>query len=137
MHSAWLRGTFLGVLKCQQIKNGGPNFWVEPILQKVWIICSLLVYFNFKSFMNWNSSSFIRLEWILHDSGVLFWQSWNVHKLKGGELVCRGNQFCWMSQLFGSSFCISILKVSWTQFLPHSFDFNVFCMIEEYFSKSL
>ena len=31
--------------------GGGPNLWGEPILQKVIIIWSLLLYFNFKSCM--------------------------------------------------------------------------------------
>ena len=36
MHLAWFRSTFLRDLKFLQIKEGGPNFWGEPILQKVW-----------------------------------------------------------------------------------------------------
>ena len=42
-----------------------------------------------------------------------------------------------MSELFGHPFCISILKVSSTEFLLHSLDFNAYYMIQEYFSKSL
>ena len=167
MHSAWFRSTFLRVLKFLQIKEVGPNFWVEPILQKVWIICSPILYFNFESvmvpnflsflglqcilhdsgvpfpessnfdklkrsdpisggnqiwkkfriiyshflyfnfkgFTDRNFSSFIRFQCILHDSGVLFAGSWNFCKLKRGDLICRGNQFCWMYELFGSPFC--------------------------------
>ena len=181
MHSAWLRSTFLRVLKFLQIKEGGPNFWGEAILQKVWIIWSPLLYFNFKSFMDpnflsvirfqcilhdsgvllseflnlrklkrggsdfwgepilqnvwiiWssllyfnfksfldpNSSSFIRFQCILHDSGVLFSEPWNFYKLKRGDLISGGNQFCRMSELFGPPFCIWILKVLWTQILRH------------------
>ena len=99
MHSAWFRSTFLRVLKFLQIKEGGPNFWVEPILQKVWIIWSPLLYFNFKSFMDPNSSSFIRFQCILHDSGVLFSESWNFYKLKRGDLISGGEpilQKVWM-----------------------------------------
>ena len=87
--------------------------------------------FNFKSFKYQISSSFIRFQSLLHDSGVLFSGFWNFHKLK------RGNQFCRMSELFGPPFCISILKVFYTQILHHSLDFNAFCMIHEYFSQSL
>ena len=137
MHSAWFRSTFLGVLKYLQIKEGGPNFWMEPILQKVWIIWSPLLYFNFKSFMDPNSSSFIRFQCILHDSGVLFSESWNFYKLKRGDLISGENQFCRKSELFGPPFCISILEVLSTEFLRHSLDFNAFCMIQEYFSQSL
>ena len=102
MHSAWFRSTFLRVLKFLQIKEGGPNFWGEPILQNVWIIWSPLLYFNFKSFMDPNSSSFIRFQCILHDSGVLLSESWNFYKLKRGDLISGLNQLCRKSELLGS-----------------------------------
>ena len=111
MYSAWFRSTFLRVFKFVQIKEGGPNFWGEPILQNVWIIWSPLLYFNLKSSMDPNSLSFIRFQSILHESGRLFSESWNFYKLKRRDLISGGNQFCRMSELFGPSFCISILKV--------------------------
>ena len=173
MHSSWFRSTFLRVLKFLQIKEGGPNFWVEPILQKVWIIWSPILYFNFKSFNQGNFFSFIRFQWILHDSGVLFsewssfykwitrganfqgepilqnvWIIWSpllyfnfktfldpnslpfvrfqyfLHdsgvlfseysklcKLKREDLISGGSQFCGKSELFGPPFYISIFKV--------------------------
>ena len=131
MHSAWLRGTFLRVLKCPQIKKG------EPILQKVSIIWSHLLYFNFKSFMDPNSLSFIRFQCILHDWGALSSESWSFYQLKMGDLISRANQFCRKSELFGPPFCISIFKVLWTEIHRHSLDFNAFCMIQGYFSQSL
>ena len=137
MRCSWFKSTFLRVFKFLQIKEGGSNFWGEPILQNIWIICSPLLYFDFKSFLDPNSSSFIRFQCILHDSGVLFSESWNFYKLKKGDLISGGNQFCRKSELFGPSFGISILKVSPTQILRHLLDFNAFCMIEEYFSQSL
>ena len=136
MLCAWFTSTFLRVLKFKQIKDGGPNFLVEPILQKVWIIWSPLLCFNFKSFMDPNFSSFIRFQCLLHDSGVIFSEFWNFYKLKRGDLISGGNQFCRMSELFGPPFCISILKVLWTQILRHSLDFSPFCMNEENFSQS-
>ena len=87
MHSAWFRSTFRRVLKFLQINEGWPNFWGEPILQKVWIIWSLLLYFNFKSFMDTISTSCIRFQCIPHDSGVLFSESLNFYKLKKGDLI--------------------------------------------------
>ena len=84
MHSAWLRSIFLRALKFLHIKEGGPNFWWEPILQKVSIISSSLLYFNFKIFLDSNSSWFIIFQCILHDWGVLFSESWNFYKLKRG-----------------------------------------------------
>ena len=137
MHSAWLRSSFVRVLKFLQVKEWWPKFWGEPILEKVWIIWSPLLYFNFKSFLDPISSSFITFQCILHDSGVLFEESWNLYKLKRGDLISGGNQFCRMSELFGCPFCISILKALWTQINSHSLDFNAFCMIQEYFSQSL
>ena len=71
VHSAWMRKAFLRVLKFLQIKEGGPNFWVEPILQDVWIIWSSLLYLNLTSAMDPNSSSFIRFQSILQESGRL------------------------------------------------------------------
>ena len=137
MHSAWFRSTFLRVLKFLQIKEGGPNFWGEPILQNVWIIWSPFLYFNFKSFLDAISLSFIRFQCILHDSGVIFAECWNIYKLKREDLISGGNQFCRKSELFGPPFCISILKVLCTQILRHWLDFNAFCMIQERFSQSL
>ena len=132
MHYAWwLRSTFFRVLKFLQIKEGGPNFWGEPILQNVWIIWSPLLYFNFKSFLDPNSSPFISFQCILYDSGVLLSGFSNFYKLKRGYLISGGNQFCRTSELFGPPFCISILKVFYTKILCHSLDFNALCMIEE------
>ena len=136
MHSAWIRSTFRRVLKFGRIKEGGANFWGEPTLQNVWIIWSPLLYFNLKSSIHRNSSSFIRFQSILHESGRLFSESWNFYKLKRGDLISGGNQFCRMSELFGPPFCISILKVLWTQILRHSLDFSPFCMNGEDFSWS-
>ena len=131
MHSAWFRSTFLRVLKFLQIKEGGPNFWGEPILQNVWIIWSPLLYFNFKSFLDPNSSSFIRFQSILHEWGRLFSESSNFYKLKRGDLISGGSQFWRMSELFGALFYISILKVLSTEFLRHSLDFIAFYMIQQ------
>ena len=137
MHSAWITSTFLGVQKLLQIKDGEPNFWGDPILLKVWIIWFPLLYFNFKTFMDPNFSSFIRFQCILRDLGVLLWLSWNFYKLNRGALISGGNQFCRKCQLFGPPFSISILKVLWTKILCHSLDFNAFFMIQEYFLEWL
>ena len=131
MHSAWFSSTFFRVLKFLQIKQGGPNFWAQPIFQKVRIIWSPLLYFNFKSFMDANFLSFIRFQCIFYNSGVLFSEFWNFYILKRGDLISAGNQFCRKSELFGLPFSIWILKVLWTQILPHLLDFNAFSMIQE------
>ena len=137
MHCSWYRSTFLRALIFLQIKDGGSNLWLEPILQNVWIIWSSLLYFNSKSFMEPNSLSLIRFLCIGHDTGVLLKEPWNFYKLKRGDLISWGNQFCRMSELFGSQFCFSILKVLWTQIHSHFLDFNALVMIQEYFSQSL
>ena len=131
MYSSWFLMTFLSVLKCLQIRQG------EPIFQKLWIILSPLAYLNFKSFMDRNPSSFIRFQCILHDSAVLFSESCSFYKWMVGDLISGRNQFSRKSELFGPPFCISILKVLWTQIHYHSLDLNAFCMIQQYFSQSL
>ena len=136
MHSASFRSTFLRVLKFLEIKEWGPNFWGgEPILQKVWIIWSPLLYFKFKSFVDPNSLSFIRFHCILHDSGVLFSESWNFYKLKRRDLVSGGNQFCRVWIIWSP-----LLYFNFKSFTdPNSSSFirsHAFCMIEEYFSQS-
>ena len=91
MHSAWMRSTFLRLLKFRKIIDEGPNFLGgERILQKSWVFWSPLLYFKFKSFKDPNSSSFIRFHCILHDSGELFSHFQNFCKLKGRELTSWG-----------------------------------------------
>ena len=72
------------LLKFLQIKEGAPNFLGGTILQNSGIIWSTLLYFNFKSFKNPNSSSFIRFHCILHDSGEPFSDFSSFYKLKRG-----------------------------------------------------
>ena len=72
------------LLKFLQIKEGAPNFLGGTILQNGGIIWSTLLYFNFKSFKNPNSSSFIRFHCILHDSGEPFSDFSSFYKLKRG-----------------------------------------------------
>ena len=118
-----------------KLERGGPIFWGEPILQKVLIIWSPFLYFRFKSCRHPNISSFIRFQCILLDSGVSFSVFWNFFKLKRGDLISRGRQFCRKNELFGPPFCISILKVLLTQRLCNSSDLNTCCMIDKYLSQ--
>ena len=134
LHDSWV--LFSDSSNFYKLKRRDQISWAERILQNVLIIWSPLLYLNFKSFIDPNSSSFIAFQCILHDSGVLFEESWNLYKLKRWELISGGNQFCRMFELFGPPFCISILKVLWTQILCHSLDFSPFCMKEEDFSQS-
>ena len=136
MHSTWFKSTFFKVLEFLEIKDGVSNFCGEANLQKVWIIGSPLLLFNFNSFMDPNSSPFIRFQCILHDSGKVFSEFSNFYKLKRGNLISVGNQFHRKSELFGAPFCITILQIWWTQILSHSLGFNAFCMIKEYLSQA-
>ena len=102
MNSVWFRRAILRVLKFLKIKEGGLISWGEPVLQNGWIIWSPLLYFNFKSFNNPISSSFIRLQCILHNSGVIFSDFWNFHKLKRGDQISGENQFYRKFELFDS-----------------------------------
>ena len=72
-------------MKFLQIKERGPNFWGQPISQNGWIIWSPLLYFDFKSFLDPNSSPFISFQCSLYDSGVLLSEFSNLYKLKRGE----------------------------------------------------
>ena len=78
---------FLGFFKFRQIKEGGPNFSGEPIVQNSWIISSPLLYFNFRSLKDPNFSSFIRFQCVLHDAVLLFPGFWNFLKLESGYLI--------------------------------------------------
>ena len=46
------------------------------------------------------------------------------------------NQLSRTAELFAPPFCISILKLSRTQNLCHSLDFNASCIIQEYLSQA-
>ena len=82
------------------------------------------------------SLSFIRFHCILLDSVLPSSEFLNFYKLKRGDLISGGNQCCRKFELFGSPFCISILKVLRSQILHHSIDFNAFCLIQEYLSQT-
>ena len=119
------------------LKRGDLIYYGNQFYRKNgWIIWSPLLYFNFKNFNDPNFSSFFRFQSILYDSGALLFEFWNFYKLKRVDLIYEGNQFCRTAELFGSSFYISILKMSRTQFLRDSLDFNGFCMTEEYFPQT-
>ena len=87
MLSSWFRGTFLRVLRFIKIKYGEANFWAEAIVKKVWIFWFPLLYFSFKGFLDPNSLSFIRFQFILQDAGVIFPGSWNFYKLNWWNLI--------------------------------------------------
>ena len=135
MHFVWFRSTSLRVFKFVQTKEGVFNIRGEPIFQNVWIILSPLLYLNLKSSMDPNFWPFISFQSILYDSGVLLSRFSTFYKLKRGDLISEGNQFCRMSELFGPPFCIWILKLFETKILRNLLAFNAFCMIQEYFSQ--
>ena len=130
MHSAWFRSTFLRVLKCLQIKEGGPNFWGNQFCRKSELFGPPFRIFILKVLWTENHRHSL-------DFNLIFAESWNFYKLKRGDLISWGNQFWRKCELFGSPFCISTLKVLWTQIHRHSLHFNAFCNIQEYFSQSL
>ena len=138
MHSLWLRRRFLRLLKFQQIKERRPNFW-EGTNSAESLNClppPPPSTFNYKTFKDPNSLSFIRFQYTLHDAGVIFSESSNFYNLMAGrwDLITGGRKFCRKSELFGPPFCISILN---TQNLGHSINFSVFCTIQHCFSQSL
>ena len=121
---------FWGSWNFYKLKSGDLVSWGNWFCRKSQLFGPPLLYLNFKSFMDPNSSSFMISQCILHDGGILFSESWRFYKLKSWGLISVGNQFGRKSELFGRTFCISILKVLWTHILHHSLDLNAFCMIE-------
>ena len=81
---------FSAFWKLIKLKSRGLISWGEAILQNGWIIWSPLLYFNFRSLKNTNSLSFIRFQFILHDSAVLFSAFWKFIKLMRGDLISWG-----------------------------------------------
>ena len=74
----------------RELKREDLISWKEPILQKGWIIWSLLLYFHIKHLKDPNFSSFIRFKCILHDLAVLFSGLQNLLKLKRGVHIFLG-----------------------------------------------
>ena len=135
MHYTWLTVIFSVFGNFFKLKRGNLISWGEPILQNGWIIWSPLLYFNFRSLKDPNSLSFIRFQCILHDSAVLFSGFWNFLKLKRGDLISWGEPILQNGWIIWFPSYISILEVWRTQILCHSLDFNLFYIIEQYFSQ--
>ena len=64
--------------------------WGNPVLQNVWIIWSPFLHFHFRNLEDQNFLSFIRFQWILHNSAVLFSVFQNFFKLNRGDLIAWG-----------------------------------------------
>ena len=132
MHSAWFRSIFVRVLKFVKIKEGGDliSGW-EAILQKVKIIWSPVLSFNCKSFKHSNSSSFIRYQWFLYDSGVPFSGFWNLSKLKRerGVRNFRGNQFSRKSELLGSPSVFQFQEFKYPNEMPSAWFSSTFSRV--------
>ena len=120
MHSTSFSRTFLSLLKIHQIKEGGPNFLGEPILENGWIIWSALLYFNFRNLKDPNSLSFIRFQCLLHDSAVLFSGFWNFIKLKRRDLISWGEPILQNNWIIWSPLLYFNFRSSKE---PHSFSF--------------
>ena len=84
---------FSGFSNFYKLKRGDLISVGEPIFQNLWIIWSPFLYLNLKSPMKPNSSSFIRYQSILKESGRLFWESINFYELKMGDLIGGGTNF--------------------------------------------
>ena len=115
--SAVLLSVFWNFLK---LKMGDLLFWGEPILQSGWVICSFLLYFNYKNLKDLNCASFIRFQCILHYSAVLLSVFWIFLKLKSvdqiswEETILQNGWIIWSCFLY---FSFKYLKD------PHSFSF--------------
>ena len=72
-------------------KKGDLISWGKGTNSVEWLnYSSPLLYFNFKSLKDTNSSSFSRFQCILHDSGILLSDFKNFHKLKKGDQISWG-----------------------------------------------
>ena len=120
MHSAWLRSTFLGVLKFLQIKlwdliSGGNQFCRKSEVFAHPPSCiRILKVLRTEFFL-----SLVRFQGILLDSRIAFSDFWKFLQIEKGDLISGGNQFCRKSVLFDPPFSTSLLKVLWTQILCH------------------
>ena len=81
--------------------------------------------------------SFLRFQYILHDSGVLLLDFKNFQKLKKGDLIS------WWEPILQSGLIIwsTLLYFAFKTFkdknsLSFIICFNEFCMIQEYFSQT-
>ena len=124
------RIAFTDFWKFLQIEKGDLISGGEPILQKVCIIWSPFQYFTFKSFMNPNSSSFVRAQ------KKVFSDFWNFYKLKRGHLISRGSN-SEESLIYLVPRSVFQFQFSKIEILCCSLDFNAFCMIQEYLSQIL
>ena len=127
-----MRKTFLRVLKFLQIKEGGPNFWGNQFCRKSELFGPLFCISILK--VLWTQIDHLLLNFnALCMIQEYFYQSLEIctNQRGGRDLISEGNQFCRKFELFGPPFCISILKVLWTEFLRHLIDINSFCMIQE------
>ena len=113
LDSTWLSRTFLIFSRFLEIQKGDLISCGEGILENRWIICFPSLYFNLKILRDITSLSFIRFDWILPDSAVLFSYFENFLQFKMGDLISGGNQFCRTTELFSLPFCILVLK-GWT-----------------------
>ena len=135
MHSTWFSSTFVSFLKFSQIKEGDLVFWGNhfcrpaellgpPFCISIWEIWGTQILGH--------SVDFNAFYLIQQYFGSVFL---NFLKLKRGDLISWGNQFCRTAESFGPPFCILIWEIWGTQILRHSVDFNAFYMIQQYFCQ--
>ena len=86
-----------------KLRRGDLISWWKPILQIGWITWSPFLSFNSTNLRDSNSSSFIRFQWVLHDSIILFSIFWNFLNLMSGDLIS------WLEP---------ILQIGWTIWSP-------------------
>ena len=73
-----------------KLRRGDLISGAQPILQNGWIIWSPLLYLNSRNLRDSNSLSFIRFQWVLHDSPAFFSIFRIFLKLKRVDLISWG-----------------------------------------------
>ena len=122
---------FLQLKRVDLISLGG------PFLQNGWIIWSPLLYFNFKSWKDSKSLSFVRFQFVRHDTAVFFTFFWNLQRLQNVDLISwGGNELCKMTEW---RICISLAKTSRTEIVSHtqclSYDLSLLVSVFQNFEK--
>ena len=115
---------FSGFPNFFKLKRGDLNSWGEPILQNSWIICSPVLYFNFRNLKDSNFLPFIRFQSILHDSAVLFTAYSNFLKVKKGDLLSWEEAILQNTRIIWPPIYLLILEISRTQIHRHWLDFS-------------
>ena len=136
MHFAWFRSTSLRNFKFVQIKVGELISWGNQFCRISELFGPLFCFLILKFF---RSESFVIDSISVHSAWIrkAFFIVLKFLQIKEGGSNFLGEPLSRNVWIIWSPFCISILRVLWTEILRHSLDFSPFFTNEEDFSQSL